>query len=147
MCETHLHTCIWLGGGDLGSAGNINVPCELQNIYTWETPTCDAGAARYTPWQLLPITNCFYEFHSCYWAPSNMSEALRVALVVPKCIAEEALAQIQPVLDMETCLGLSETACGCFHSGLVGSLSGHLSLLCLKLPPEQHNKAVILSEE
>lgn len=76
-----------------------------------------------------------------------MSEALRVALVVPKCIAEEALAQIQPVLDRETCLGLSETAYGCFHSGLVGSLSGHLSLLCLKLPREQHNKAVILSEE
>lgn len=99
------------------------------------------------PGSCCPITNCFYEFHSCYRAPSNTSEALRVTLVVPKCVAEEALAQIQPVLGREACPGLSKTACGCFHSGLVGSLSGHLSLLCLKGPREQHNKAVILSEE
>jgi len=35
---------------------------ELQNIYTWETLTHGAGAPRYSPWQLLPVTNIFMNF-------------------------------------------------------------------------------------
>lgn len=91
---------------------------ELQNIYTWETPTCGAGAARYSSWQLLPITNVFMN-STAVIGLLNRSEALRVALVVLMCVAEEALAQIQPVLASETCPGLSKMACGCVHSGSV----------------------------
>lgn len=47
----------------------------------------------------------------------NMSEALRVALVVPKCVAEEALAQIQPVFGRRTYPGLSKTRMFSFRSG------------------------------
>lgn len=57
---------------------------------------------------------CFYEFHSRYQSPLNTSEALRVALAVPSCVAEEALPQIQPVLDSEVCPELSKAMCGYF---------------------------------
>lgn len=69
-----------------------------------------------------------------------MSEALGVALVVPKCVAEEALAPVQPVFGSGTYRGCPKR--GCFHSGAVGSSLGHAGLLGLR----QH-EAVTLSGE
>lgn len=60
---TCIHECgsevrIW----DLQETSVFLVNWELQNIYMWETQTCGAGAARCSPWQLLPITNVFMNF-------------------------------------------------------------------------------------
>lgn len=46
-----------------------------------------------------------------------MSEALGIALVVPKCVAEEALAQVQPVFGRGAYPGLSKTRMFSFRSG------------------------------
>lgn len=58
-----LHEYGWeVGIWDLQETSAFPGSWELQNIPTWETQTRGAGAARCSPWQLLPITNVFMDF-------------------------------------------------------------------------------------